>query len=189
MSLFLNDEIQLAVNGVEIVAMKLNTAAFAIKTVKVYLDRPQKYPTTISIHYMEQRDYIQSQIDQLGKVLARIVSDFLGLKSKNNIKSEVNKTNERFQLELDIDIEKISGFNSEETMSYLLSLNLNAEHVEVLSLYFLETGKLDEASVSRRIKLLKAIQLLDIADEMTSTISFDRLAKKNEINLILKEDE
>ncbi len=57
---------------------------------------------------MEQRDLLKDQIDQLGKVLAKILSDFLGLKAKGQASHGVEISNHRFQRELEINIERLA---------------------------------------------------------------------------------
>ena len=137
---------------------------------------------------MEQRDLLKDQIEQLGKVLAKILSDFLGLKSTGNVTQGIEISNERFQSELDIDIEKLVTFNKSELKEYLEAHKLTASHLETLSEYLKEIGKvqIEKNSDDAKIKLNKASELLDIADEISKTMSFDRINKKNEIkNLLL----
>jgi hypothetical protein len=48
---------------------------------------------------MEQRDYLKKQIDQLGKVLARIFSDLLRLKNSGQINAGLEITNQTLKNE------------------------------------------------------------------------------------------
>ena len=43
---------------------------------------------------MEQRDLIKDQIEQLGKVLAKIIADFLEFKSSGNVNQGIEISNE-----------------------------------------------------------------------------------------------
>ena len=58
---------------------------------------------------MEQRDLLKDQIEQLGKVLAKILPDFLGLKSEGQISQGIEITNHRLRSELDIEIEELKN--------------------------------------------------------------------------------
>lgn len=136
---------------------------------------------------MEQRDYLMVQIEQLGKVLAAILSGFLGLKSKGEVSLGIEITNERLQGELDIDIEKIAALNNMEVKAYLEKRKLRAEHIEGLSDYLKEIGIGETDKTKASLWLKKAIVLLDIADEISKTLSIDRVNKKRNIEKRLQE--
>lgn len=137
---------------------------------------------------MEQRDLIKDQIEQLGKVLAKILSDFLGLKSSSNVAQGIEISNERLQSELDIDIEKLITLNKTELVEYLKNRRLTAGHLETLSEYLKEVGiaKTEINKSEARLCLEKAIEFLDIADEISKTTSFDRINKKSKIKNVLQ---
>ena len=138
---------------------------------------------------MEQRDLLKDQIEQLGKVLANILSDLLGLKSKGQTSQGIEATNQRLQGELDIDIEKITTLTKKELKDYLKNRHLRAAHLEILSecLKEIGKGKIEENKKDAKMKLEKAIELLDIADEISKTMSFDRINKKKEIENVLQQ--
>ena len=137
---------------------------------------------------MEQRDLIKDQIEQLGKVLAKILSNFLGMADKNNVSNGIETTNQQLKNELNIDIEKILSLAKEELKNYLSTLQLNEEHLETLSEYFEEIGirEIKTNKAKSKLYLEKAIELLDIANEISSTFSLNRITKKNEIKNVLQ---
>ncbi|MEO6904385.1 MAG: hypothetical protein ABI315_14695 [Bacteroidia bacterium] len=138
---------------------------------------------------MEQRDLIKDQIEQLGKVLGKILSDFLKLKSKGQVSPGMEIANQRLLSEVDINIEKVMTLSKKELEDYLKSRKLTADHLEILSAYLKEIGK-EEIEINKtdsKLKLEKAIELLDIADNISKTISFDRINKKKEINNALQQ--
>ncbi len=114
---------------------------------------------------MEQRDLLKDQIERLGKVLAKILSDFLGFKSSGNATQGIEISNESLQSELDIDTEKIMAINKTELEVY-------------------QGQKIDKSDA--QLRLQKAIVLLNIADEISKTMSFDRINKKGAINNVLQ---
>lgn len=136
---------------------------------------------------MEQRDLIKDQIEQLGKVLAKILLDFFGLKSNGNVAQGIEIANKTLQTELDIDIEKMVSLNQKELKEYVRNRKLAESHLELLSEYLKEVGiaktKIDKSDAD--LYLQKAIELLDIADENTKALSFDRINKKIEIKKLL----
>lgn len=132
---------------------------------------------------MEQRDLIKDQIEQLGKVLSRILSEFLGLKSKGQVTQGIINCNQSLQSELDLDVAEIGNLTKGELKIYLKHRKLTSEHLEVLSEYFKEIGKAGKKAnhPQAQLWLIKAIELLEIADEFSRTLSLDRLNKKTEI--------
>jgi len=139
---------------------------------------------------MEQRDLLKDQIEQLGKVLAEILSDFLGLKSKGSINEGIKISKERLQSELDIDIEKLITLNKTKLKEYVKNLKLSEGHLEILSEYLKEMGMVkNRANIGEaKLCLEKALELLDVADEISNTLSFDRINKKTKIENMLQQN-
>lgn len=136
---------------------------------------------------MQQRDLLKDQIEQLGKVLAKILGDFLGWKSTGNPAPGIEAANERFQNELGIDIEQLITLDRMELKSYFRTHQLAEPHLEMLSEYLAAVGKLKNETKqgSGQLYLKKAIEVLDIADEVSETLSFVRMNKKREIEKLL----
>ena len=137
---------------------------------------------------MERRDILKDQIEQLGRVLGKILANFLGLKSEGRISQGIEMTNKQLQLELDIDIEKITTFDGPGLRDYLKGRKLVAEHLEKLSDYLAQVGKFtweDDKQKAKRL-LETAIELLDIADEISKTASFDRVDRRHKIEEMLQ---
>lgn len=136
---------------------------------------------------MEQRDLLKDQIEQLGIVLAKILADFIGLKSNNNVALEIEILNERLQSDLGIDIEKLITLKKTELAEYVKNLNLTETHLDTLSEYLKEVGiaKNEINKNEGQLYLEKALELLDITDDTSKTFSFDRMNKKSEIKNLL----
>lgn len=137
---------------------------------------------------MEQRDLIKDQIEQLGRVLGKIFADFTGLKSQGRVSQAIEISNEKLQTQLDIDIDKIISLNSEELEEYVVKKELTFEHIEVLSEYLTEIGKVQMEQNRENAKriFIKAIELLDISDGISQTMCFTRMDKKSNIENLLK---
>lgn len=137
---------------------------------------------------MEKRDFLLNQIEQLGKVLAKILSDFLKLKSDGNGAQGIEISNERFQSELDIDIDELLTLSSNELKSYLETRSLTDNHIEIISDYLFEIGKMEfeNNEAKEKLTLEKAYELLDVADDISRTTSFQRISKKNKLKNLLQ---
>ncbi|MCB9223417.1 MAG: hypothetical protein R2780_15135 [Crocinitomicaceae bacterium] len=137
---------------------------------------------------MEQRDLIKEQIEQLGRVLGKILSDFLNLKSEGKTSQGIEVSNERFKEELDIDIDVLRNLGKDELKNYFLNKKFTAEHIEKLADYFFELGTTEE-NVKEHLSsqyLLRSIDFLDLADSVSNTFSFERMNKKDRIKKIIK---
>ncbi len=138
---------------------------------------------------MEHRDLLKDQIEQIGKVLAQILSNFLGMKTQGQAGQGMEIASERLQSELDIEIDKIIKLTKKDTLEYLKNRKCTSEHLDILSEYLNETGReaIGKNKKVAKLMLEKAIELLDIADEISGTIAFERIDKKNEIVSVLKQ--
>ena len=126
---------------------------------------------------MQQRDIIKDQIDQLGKVLAKLVSDFLAHKEKGQPSLGIEVTNQTLKSELDIDVSKIKMLGKSELKNYLVEKQFAAMHFEILSEYFIEISKAAKEihQEDSEMWLKKATELQDMAEEISKTVSFLRL--------------
>ncbi len=139
---------------------------------------------------MEQRDLLQDQIEQLGKVLAKIMADFLRLKANGNAAVGIETSNELMKGQLDINIDQLITLDKSELQEYLNQRKLTESHLEMLSDYLKEIGiekkKRNQALAEQYFN--KAIELLTIADETSKTLSFERMNKKSEIEKFIEQN-
>ena len=137
---------------------------------------------------MEQRDLLKEQIEQVGRVLGKILADFLGLKTQGNSAQAISFSKQQLNSELDIDLEKILNLSGKALATYLKDRLYSEENIELLVDYLYTIGKNDrEQGINSSIYLRKAIDLLEIADELSNTISFDRHTKKQQIQSLLSD--
>ncbi len=135
---------------------------------------------------MEQRDLLKDQIEQLGQVLAKLLAGFLGLKEEGKAAQGIEVTNEQLKGKLDIDIPLMVRLDKAELKTYLQDRQLRGEHIEILSNYFMKMGlsTVNTTPPQSRVWLQKAIDLLDVADEISGTLSFERIQRRAEIKSI-----
>jgi len=126
---------------------------------------------------MQQRDLLKDQIEQLGKVLAKLLADFFALKSKGNVSLGIEQTNDQFISKVDIDIEAMAGMSEKELNDYLDSRLLTVPHLELLAKYLYEVGleKKRSSGHANGLRYFNAAKaLLDYADRTSATFSFER---------------
>jgi hypothetical protein len=83
---------------------------------------------------MEQQDYLKKQIDQLGKVLSKILSDFLGLKNNGQINAALDITNRTLKNELNFDIQDLLDIPTDNFIDTLTTQrNLTTDNLDKLA--------------------------------------------------------
>ncbi len=132
---------------------------------------------------MEQRDFIKEQIEQLGRVLGKALSDLFKLKSSGQVSSGISAINDQLKGELDLDLDELLKKDKQVLKQNLIDRNLTSDHLETLSKYLEEVGrhKKDEHPEGAHQYFKTALFLLDIADEISETLSFERMSRKTNI--------
>ena len=136
---------------------------------------------------MERRDLIQDEIEQLGRVLGKIVATFLGMKSQGNVQAGMETAEQQLQSHLDLDVNKLLQLEGRDLIDYLQGLRFTTDHLEDLSTYLLESGRdqLADCDPEAVLRVQKAMELLDIADELSKTASLERMGKKSMMEELL----
>lgn len=136
---------------------------------------------------MENRDYIIHQIEQAAQVIAAVLASFLKLKVEIPVHQAIQSTHEQLKSEIDIDVEQLLLMSIKETEAHLVSRNITPELMEALSDYMLSVGRslIDSEIEDARLYLSKALELLGIADEISKTLSFERVNKITSIQSLL----
>ena len=68
---------------------------------------------------MEERDYLKRQIDVLGRILGKLLSDLLEKKGNGEIVGGIELTNQILNEELNLTIEKITEIPEEDFVNFL----------------------------------------------------------------------
>ena len=137
---------------------------------------------------MEHRDLIKDQIEQLGKILGKIFSNFMGLKTEGNITAGMEIAEQNFKEELDLDIEIILGQENKNLSNYLTTKGLTPKHFDQLSDYLFECGNyfIGIDNNKARKTLDKALELMNLADEESKMYSFERKQKGENIRGLIR---
>lgn len=134
---------------------------------------------------MQKRDLLQEQIEQLGRVLGKVIADFLGSNPNGDVNDSIEISQQTLKDELDLDVNRILELEKSDVLDYVKERNLTDGHLEQLSAYFVAVGKTNSADTNKYYT--KAIELLEIADQITATISFERIQKRQEITGLIGE--
>jgi hypothetical protein len=136
---------------------------------------------------MERRDIIQDEIEQLGRVLGTILATFLGMKSQGKVQEGMEAAEQQLQSHLDLDVPKMLQLEGRDLIDYLQGLRFTADHLEDLSAYLLESARdqLADCDPEAVLRVQKAMELLDIADELSKTASLERMGKKSMMEEVL----
>lgn len=134
---------------------------------------------------MKQDDYFLKQIDILGRVLGKIITDLLQLKSKGQIMDGIEVTSEALKSELDLDINDLLLIPTEKLIDVLQKKNkLNLDHFEKLAEILLLIG--DEHKDEKKVQFLqRSLILFNFINNNSSTFSMDRMSKIERIKAVL----
>ncbi len=86
---------------------------------------------------MEQQDYLKRQIDQLGRVLGKIIADFIKMKNEGQATDGIEMSTQSLKREIDLDVLEMIILNPEEFINVLKNQkNFDHENLEKLAEIF-----------------------------------------------------
>ena len=129
---------------------------------------------------MEKRDLIQAEIEKLGFFLQRLLANFLNGNSAGNSIEAVDLVTNELKNELDFDLPLFVSLSNDEMKKYLSNFKFNEQHLEKLADLLAEMN-------SSKAYLTRAIEVLDWADELSNSFSFERNRKKIKIQQLLNQ--
>lgn len=134
---------------------------------------------------MENEDRLKKQIDQMGKVLGKILADLLNIKQQGDASMQIDTIFVAFKTELDIDLEEIIDCPTDELIEKLKKeKGFAPHHMELLAdiLYLMEDG----SDTSRQYDCLeRALTIYEYTQVMDNNFSMERMNKINRIKTFL----
>ena len=135
---------------------------------------------------MVRRDYLQKQIDLLGRVLGKILSDLLGLKSVGVIMEGIDSSYLALKEELNLDLEELIELSNEDFIQKLQTENkFSSESLEKLAeimLVIADKTYSEDNSTEKSLKMyIKCIALFHYVEKIESTYSIERNKKIEQI--------
>ena len=138
---------------------------------------------------MQQRDILKDQIEQLGRVLGKIIAEFLDLKLQGEVGLGIKQTRKSLQEQLDIDVEKLLLLNEQDLLSYLNERNLIGAHAEMIADYLLDVGSHilpTDPEIGKKY-LNKTRDLYEVSNQLSDSLSLERIKKATKIEQMLRD--
>jgi len=138
------------------------------------------------------RDMLKDEIEQIGKVFAKIIGCFFQLKAKGNPALAIKIANEQFKDELNINVQRMLKLTNDELQQYFNSRKLQTEHLKLLTDYMLEVAKYQLLTRDENAKktLVKVLEIEDLIQQSKNVHLFDdytesKTAKQIEANNLI----
>ena len=139
---------------------------------------------------MEQEDYIKRQIDQLGRVLGKILAGLIGLKAHGQVSEGIEAADQALKTELGLNIDDLTLIPTESFLKTLLGTKKfsdnNFEQLAETMFLIAEELNIKNIEVGKMKKLYeRSLIIYEILDRTSSTYSFDRHSKIEKIKKVL----
>ena len=134
---------------------------------------------------MRQDDYFLRQIDILGRILGKILTDLLKKKGTGEIMDTVEVTAQALKSELDIDLNSLLLVNNENLVVFLKTeKKFGEQHLEKMAELFFILGQ-DLKNEKVLLFLQKSVTIYEYLNKTSSTYSLDRIHKIDKIKKMI----
>ena len=134
---------------------------------------------------MRQDDYFLRQIDILGRILGKILTDLLKKKGTGEIMDSVEVTAQALKSELDIDLNSLLLVNNENLVEFLKTeKKFGEQHLEKMAELFFILGQ-DLKNEKVLLFLEKSVIIYEYLNKTSSTYSLDRIHKIDKIKKMI----
>lgn len=133
---------------------------------------------------MEQRDYLQREIEKLGIAIREMISRITGFGKNGDFSQGIEMTNETLQSELDMDIDDLISVPTDEFIDTLLAKQqLDEANLELLADALLSYGDnlLENDDATKKLIFERALLIYEHIDKEGGTFSFERRIKIDKI--------
>jgi hypothetical protein len=135
---------------------------------------------------MQEEDWFIRQINQLGRVLGKILTDLIGLKNQGQISEGIEAAEQALKNELDLNIDNLTSIPAEKFIKTLREDNkLSDDNFDKLAdIFFLIAEELDQRGTDKEKKKKlyeSSLTIYEYLDKTSSTYSFDRHYKIEKI--------
>lgn len=114
---------------------------------------------------MEQRDYLQKQIDQLGKVLRAALEKMMGLNSNGRYAESMELVQQTLKSQLDIEPEDF------DAKKWIALLEVSSEHSANMAAMMKSMGEACEATQQMELSVKYYTDALELFEHAISTAS------------------
>lgn len=127
---------------------------------------------------MERRDYFKKQIDQLGRILGKILDDFLALKNTAGVGEAVESVVESLNTKLDLSLATLENVPHAEIVDRLISAHsFNNNDLELFADILLRTAEQRLHDNQWRKLMGHALVIFQHLETVDSTFSLERRYK------------
>jgi hypothetical protein len=134
---------------------------------------------------MRQDDYFLRQIDILGRILGKILTELLKKKSSGEIMDSVEVTAQALKSELDIDLSSLLLVGNENLVEFLKTeKKFGEQHLEKMAELFFIVGQ-DLKNEKALLYLEKSVTIYEYLNKTSSTYSLDRIYKIDKIKKMI----
>lgn len=132
---------------------------------------------------MEQRDYLETMIEQMGLFLKRMLSNISKDTGTEKEMETIAEIDAGFINEFNISIDELITLSENDFKKTILEMKLKETHLENFSELLLKISFSNLNFTANKINKLKekAVLLLDLADSISNSYSIERINKKNKI--------
>ena len=126
---------------------------------------------------MEQEDYIKRQIDQLGRVLGKILADLVGLISQGQEDAGIESADQTLKTALELDSDQLADIPASDFLATLqLNKELNSQNLDILAgiLFAIAEEAIPPENDKKKKLLERSLTIYQHLDKTSSTYSFDR---------------
>jgi len=139
---------------------------------------------------LQEEDWLIRQINQLGRVLGKILADLIGLKTQGQIGEGIEAAEQTLNNELGLNIDDLTSSPTEQFIKTLQEgKKLSDDNFDKLAdIFFLFAEELDERGTdNEKMKKLyeRSLTIYEYLDKTGSTYSFDRHFKIDKIKNVL----
>lgn len=138
---------------------------------------------------MQRQDYIIKQIDQLAKVLSKILADVLGLKNDLKITEAETLVNTVFEKDLGFDFDEFLEVEDVKFITFLTSNNFDLASMEEFANLFFEIGTSSTEKEKQINCFSKAKIIYSHLNTERKTFSFDFMTKLNAMEKQIQSNE
>lgn len=139
---------------------------------------------------MEQEDYIKRQIDQLGKVLGKILAGLMRLKARGQASQGIESVSQDLKTELGLNLKDLTLIPTESFLTTLLDTRKFSDNnfEQLAEIMFLIAEELNAKNNDLSVMKLfyeRALVIFEILDQTNTTYSIDRHTKIEKIKKVL----
>lgn len=134
---------------------------------------------------MEQRDYLKKQIDELGQVLGKVITELLQLKSQGKFNDGLEITNQTLKTNLDHNVGELLAIPDETFIAGLKARKIKNEGLDKLAELLLLLADNEEAEAKKLQLYKKSFLLFEKLESVEAIYSMDRHRKLERLKKIL----